>query len=145
MFVKTILAQKGPELIRISQNASVRDAAQLFKLERIGCALVEDDVHAPIGMVSERDIIQALAVYADFDSLKVADVMTHNLVSISPEEPLETVREIMTEKRTRHVLVKDAGNLVGIVSIGDLIKHSLAECQIDTVQMRDYINGQGYQ
>ena len=145
MFVKTILAEKGPELIRISQMASLREAAQLFKVERIGFAIVEDSAHAPIGTISERDIVQALALYDDVSGLKVDDVMTHNLVSISPEEPLETVREIMTERRTRHVLVKDGGKLIGIVSIGDLIKHSLAECQIDSVHLRDYINGQGYQ
>jgi len=145
MFVKSILAEKGPELIRISQRADLREAAQLFKIERIGFAIVEDEAHTPLGTVSERDIVQALAIYADFNILKVADVMTHNLVSVGPEEPLETVREIMTERRTRHVLVKDGGQLIGIVSIGDLIKHSLAECQIDSVQMRDYINGTGYQ
>ncbi|HEY9079796.1 CBS domain-containing protein [Magnetovibrio sp.] len=145
MFVKTILAEKGPELIRISHNASIRDAAQLFKIERIGFAIVEDNHHDPIGTVSERDIVQALALYADINGMKVADVMTRNLVSVGPEEPLETVRELMTERRTRHVLVKDGGELIGIVSIGDLIKHSLAECQVDSVQMRDYISGTGYQ
>ena len=145
MFVKTILAEKGPELIRISEGASLREAAQLFKLERIGFAIVEDQSHTPAGTVSERDIIQALALYDNVSGLSVGDVMTHNLVSVGPDAPLETVREMMTERRTRHVLVKEDGQLIGIVSIGDLIKHSLAECQINTSHMRQYINGTGYQ
>lgn len=145
MFVKSILDEKGPELIKVSEADSIRKVAQLFKLERIGFAIVENGMHVPLGTVSERDIIQAMADRGDLSGLPVADVMTHNIVSVGPDDTLETVREIMTERRTRHVLVKESGKLIGIVSIGDLIKHSLAECQIDSVQMRDYINGKGYQ
>jgi len=145
MFVKSVLDEKGPELIKVSEADSVRNVAQLFKTERIGFAIVENGQHAPTGTVSERDIVHALATRDDFADLSAADIMTENIVSIGPDDSLEDVREIMTERRTRHVLVKSGGLLVGIVSIGDLIKHSLAECQIDSVQMRDYINGKGYQ
>jgi len=145
MFVKTILDEKGPELIRVSQIDAVRDVARLFKVERIGFAVVEDVAKVPVGTISERDIVQALAVHEGIGHLKVAEIMTQKMVSVAPDEALETVRQIMTEQRTRHVLVKQAGKLVGVVSIGDLVKHSLAECQVDTDQMRDYIGGRGYQ
>jgi len=145
MLVKAILDEKGPDLISVSEGSTVQKAAQLFKMERIGFAVVENGMHVPVGAISERDIVQAIADRGDLSGLPVADIMTPNLVSVSPEDTLETVREIMTEKRTRHVLVKEHGAIMGVVSIGDLIKHSLNECKIDTVQMRDYINGQGYQ
>jgi len=145
MFVKTILDEKGPKLIRVSQADSIRDVARLFKLERIGFAVVEDVAHEPVGSISERDIIQAFAEGGDLDALKIADVMTGSLVTVGPEDTVETVQEIMTERRTRHVLVEDDGKLGGIVSIGDVIKHSLDQCRIDTGNMRDYIGGKGYQ
>lgn len=145
MFVKSILEEKGATLIKVMEADSVRKVAQLFKAERIGFVIVENGMHVPLGSVSERDIVQAIAERGDLEGLPVAEVMTPNLVSVGPEDTLETVREIMTERRTRHVLVKEEGQLVGIISIGDLIKHSLSECQVDAVQMRDYINGKGYQ
>lgn len=145
MLVKSILDQKGPELIAVSEGDSVRKVAQMFKRERIGFAIVENGMHVPVGTISERDIVQAIAERGELEGYPIADIMTLNLVSVGPADTLETVREIMTERRTRHVLVKEDGKLIGIVSIGDLIKHSLDECRIDSGQMRDYISGQGYQ
>lgn len=145
MFVKTILDEKGPEIIRVSEAYSIHKVAQLFKVERIGFAIVENGMQVPLGSISERDIVQAIADRGDISGLPVVDIMTPKLVSVGPDDTLESVRELMTARRTRHVLVEENGELVGLISIGDLIKHSLAECQIDTVQMRDYINGKGYQ
>lgn len=145
MIVKSILEEKGPELIKVSQSTTVRMVAHLFKAERIGFTIVENDAHAQVGTLSERDIVQAIADGGDVDRLTAADVMTQNVVSVTPDDNVDVVREIMTERRTRHVLVKNEGLVVGIVSIGDLIKHSLAECQIDTGQLREYITGTGYQ
>lgn len=145
MFVKSILDNKGPELITVSPGDALRKVARLFRSERIGFALVDNGNKSLIGTVSERDIVQAMAEYGDLSGLPVADVMTTNVVVCEPEDTLETVRELMTERRTRHVVVIDMGRPVGIVSIGDLIKHSLSECRVDSVQMRDYITGVGYQ
>jgi len=145
MFVKTILDEKGPEIITVSEADAIRKVSQLFKVERIGFAIVENGMHVQLGTISERDIVQAIADHGDISGLPVADVMTNNVVSVGPEDTLESVREIMTNKRTRHVLVKHEGKIIGIVSIGDLIKHSLAECQVDTEHMREYISGTGYQ
>lgn len=145
MLVKTILDEKGPAMITASEADDVRKVAQLFKDERIGFAIVENGMHIPVGTISERDIVQAIADRGDLSGLPAAEIMTHNMVTVCSDDTVDTVRELMTERRTRHVLVKDDGELVGIISIGDLIKHSLNECQIDSVQMREYINGKGYQ
>ena len=144
MFVKTILDTKGPELITVSPGDSVRKVAQLFKRERIGFALVKNGNGVLVGTISERDIVQAIAEHGDVYALPVADIMTTNVVTCELEDTLDIVRELMTERRTRHVLVKDGQLMHGIVSIGDIIKHSLDECSVDSVQMRDYIAGNGY-
>jgi len=145
MFVKTILDEKRPEIITVLGTDPIRKAAQVFKTEGIGFAIVEDGEGAHRGTISERDIVQAIANHDDVGSLSVSDIMTTNVVSVGPEDTTETVRGIMTERRTRHVLVKENDQLIGIVSIGDLMKHSLDQCEIDTGQMREYISGTGYQ
>lgn len=145
MFVKTILEAKGPELITVSPGDSVRKVAKLFKREHIGFALVKNGNGVLVGTISERDIVQSIADRGEIIGLPVADIMTSNVVVCSPDDTVDIVRELMTERRTRHVVVKDGQNLEGIVSIGDVIKHSLDECNIDSVQMRDYITGTGYQ
>jgi len=145
MYIKTILEAKGPEMITVSPGDGVRTVAQLFKREHIGFALVENEAGTLVGTVSERDIVQAMAHHGDVTGMSVADVMTTNVVTCDLEDSIDTVRELMTEKRTRHVLVMNGGQPEGIVSIGDLIKHSLSECRVDTSMLREYINGQGYQ
>ena len=145
MFVKSILDEKGPELICATESDSIQKVANLFKHERIGFAIITDRDLNHVGTVSERDIVQAVADLGEICKTPVSAIMTQNVVSVAPEDDLETVRDIMTERRTRHVLVKDDDRVVGVVSIGDLIKHSLAECKIDAAQMHDYITGTGYQ
>lgn len=145
MFVKSIVDEKGPDVITVSPADPIRQVAKMFKRERIGFALVTNGMEAFLGTVSERDIIHALAERGDLGGLPVVDIMTTNVVTCNINDTLDTVRHIMTQQRTRHVLTMNGGELAGVVSIGDLIKHSLDECQIDTEQMRDYISGHGYQ
>ncbi|HEY9163630.1 MAG TPA: CBS domain-containing protein [Magnetovibrio sp.] len=145
MYIHSILETKGPDLIAVSPGDSVRKVAKLFKAKRIGFALVHSGNHVTVGSVSERDIVQAIAEFGDVIGLPVADVMTTNVVTCNIDDTTDAVRDLMTTKRTRHVVVMDGAQAVGLVSIGDLIKHSLSECQVDTGMMRAYISGQGYQ
>lgn len=145
MFVKSILDQKTPDLISVSPVDTIKKIAALFKRKGIGFALVKSGDNALIGTISERDIIHALATNGEVAGLPVAEIMTTNIVKCHIDDPLESVRQSMTNQRTRHVLAMDGSRAVGIVSIGDLIKHSLDECRIDSGQMMEYINGQGYQ
>lgn len=145
MFVKSILDQKTPDLISVSPVDMVRSVAELFKRERIGFALVHSDGDILIGTISERDIIHAMSEKIEVAALPVVEIMTTNIVQCCVDDTLESVRQSMTDQRTRHVLAMDGAHAVGVVSIGDLIKHSLDECRIDSGHMMEYINGQGYQ
>ena len=150
MFIKSVLETKGPDLITVSPGDSVYKVAKLFKSERIGFALVDGANKVTVGSVSERDIVHAMARHdgsGDLSGLPVTDIMTTNVVTCDIEDTIDQVRQLMTNNRTRHVVVMDgeAQAQAGIVSIGDIIKHSLDACQVDTSQMRDYITGQGYQ
>ncbi|PCI38216.1 MAG: histidine kinase [Rhodospirillaceae bacterium] len=144
MFVKTIIEDKAHGLITVDPTETIKDVARMFKREQIGFALVQDENKQLVGTVSERDIIHSLSERADLSDVLVAEVLTINVVTCAIGDTLDTVRDIMTAKRTRHVLVMDKSTLVGIVSIGDLVKHSLNECRVDSIEMVDYINGQGY-
>jgi len=144
MFVRTIIKNKDQGLINVAPTDLAKDVAKVFKHKQIGFALVRDHKRHLVGTISERDIIHGLADRGDLDGMKVFELLTSNVVMCNLDDTLETVREIMTTKRTRHVLVMEQGAIMGIVSIGDLIKHSLNECRMDTTEMVDYINGDGY-
>ncbi|MCK5546020.1 MAG: CBS domain-containing protein [Rhodospirillaceae bacterium] len=144
MIVKTILDSKDGGVITTDADASLVDVARMFKEMGIGfAAVVEND--KTIGSISERDIINALVKNdGNVSALKVRDVASANVISCNIDALTTELSDLMTNKRTRHVLVMDKGKLAGIISIGDLIKHSLDECQIDSGAMREYISGQGY-
>jgi len=145
MFVKSILEQKTPDLIAVSPGDTVRVVGSLFKRKKIGFALVQSKDNALLGTISERDIIHAMADRGEVDNVPVVEIMTTNIVTCHVNDTLESVRQAMTNQRTRHVVAMQGDDPVGIVSIGDMIKHSLDECRIDTDHMVQYINGQGYQ
>jgi len=144
MFVKSIIEDKSQDLITVSPTDSISDVAGLFTSKQIGFALVKDKSKTLIGTIFELDIIIGLVKKSDLTGALVAEVLTLNIVVCDIDDTLETVREIMTVKRTRHVLVMDGDVVAGIVSIGDLVKHSLNECRIDQTELVDYINGEGY-
>lgn len=144
MLIKSILEAKAAELISVSEGDTVRQVAQMFRHERIGFALVKQG-DTTVGSVSERDIVQAMAEHGEVGDLPVTDIMTPNVVVCGVDATVDQVRELMTNQRTRHVVVMDGERAVGVASIGDLTKHSLDACQVDTSLMREYITGQGYQ
>mgnify|MGYP000654364052 CR=1 FL=1 len=129
MSIKSILEAKGPELISVSSGDAVRKVTEVFKREQIGFALVVNTAHTTVGSVSERDIVQAIAEHGEVGALPVTAIMTTNVVRCSSGATIDHVRELMTSQRTRHVVVMDGDRAVGVVSIGDIIKHSLDACQ----------------
>lgn len=145
MIVKTILDSKGSDVITADAEALVVNVARMFKEMGIGLAVVVEDGKT-IGTVSERDIVQALVKNdGDISTLRVRDMATSNIITCNPNTLTAELSDLMTNKRTRHVLVMDEDDLVGVVSIGDLVKHDLSECKVDSGAMREYISGQGYQ
>ena len=140
MLVSTILAQKGNRIISVSPDDRISDVAALLTRERIGAVLVRDPEQALVGILSERDIVNAIADQGS-NCLEFAaqDLMTSEVVTCQPGDSLNQVMSQMTELRIRHVPVVDDGDLVGIISIGDVVKHRLAEVESEAESLREYI------
>lgn len=140
MTVSTILSEKGRQVVTIEPGASLAATAKLLAEKRIGAALVLGADLRLIGIISERDIVQALAAHgaAALDQ-PVSLTMTRRVETCNEHEPICNIMERMTEGKFRHMPVIDQGRVVGIVSIGDAVKHRLREMEHESAAMRDYI------
>jgi len=140
MTVSTILAQKGREVVTIEPGASLADAAQLLAEKRIGAALIVGADRRIVGIISERDIVRALAERgaAVLDE-PVSGAMTREVETCNESETIASIMERMTAGKFRHMPVVEQGRLAGIVSIGDVVKHRLHEMERESAAMRDYI------
>jgi CBS domain-containing protein len=143
MRVSDVLRRKGSAVVTIAPDWSVRDLLALLAEHGIGAAVVSDGGDAPpAGIVSERDVVRRLA--ADGDAVldgPVAAIMTRDVATCEPAAHLEELMGVMTERRVRHLPVLEEGRLVGIVSIGDVVKHRLTEIQAERDQLSAYIAG----
>ena len=142
MLVSDILRRKGREVVCAPPTQSVTEAAQLMAGKGIGSVLVLSD-GSIAGILSERDIVRGLSESgtACLDRT-VADLMTRTVVTCSPEERIDRVMELMTDGRFRHVPVVDRGRLVGLISIGDVVKNRLEETQAEVEHLSAYVAGQ---
>jgi len=122
MKIQHILNAKGARVVTIPAHASVRAALILFVEHHIGSLVVVDGNDQPIGLLSERHIIQFAVTNENLFALPVEVLMTQEMIIGDPDSDIEAVAHTMTEKRTRHVLVMEDGQLVGIISIGDVVK-----------------------
>jgi CBS domain-containing protein len=139
MGIAAILSDKGHEVVRVTPETSVSSMVSELTTRRIGALLVMagDQV---MGVVSERDIVRALASHggAALD-LSARDVMTSPVVSIAPADSVARAMALMTDRRIRHLPVLDSGRLVGLVSIGDLVKRRIEEIEQEAEALKDYI------
>jgi CBS domain-containing protein len=140
MTVSIILAAKGREVVSVEPNATLTSVVALLAERRIGAALVLGVDRRIVGIVSERDIVRALGERgtAALDD-PVSRVMTRRVSTCTEGETISAIMERMTEGKFRHVPVVDQGRVVGIISIGDVVKHRLHEMECDSAAMRDYI------
>src|ERR1700735_2760270 len=128
MKVSNLLATKGREVSTISQERSVNDAIALLKERGIGALVVTGQKAPLVGILSERDVVRALAVSGEKAlKLKVSQLMSRDVVTCSESTELNELMTTMTERRIRHVPVVDDGHLTGLVSIGDIVKARLDE------------------
>jgi CBS domain-containing protein len=139
MTIAEILRHKGQtELISISPQDSVERAAQLLSAKKIGAVLVKSADGRLAGILSERDIVQAIAHHGPTALQYVADaVMTHEVLTCRPGDSLRDVMILMTARRIRHVPVTDGDRIVDIVSIGDLLKWRVQEQDLEVAVLRD--------
>jgi CBS domain-containing protein len=140
MTVSIILAGKGREVVTIEPNTSLAAAVELLAAKRIGAVLVLGADRRLVGILSERDIVRVLAERgrSALDE-PVSGAMTRKVSTCNETETVAAIMERMTEGKFRHVPVVDQGRLIGIVSIGDVVKHRLHEMERDSAAMRDYI------
>ena len=141
MRIESILYRKGSDVATIPPAAVVRHAVQLFALHQIGALVVSEDGRHIVGVVSERDIAHALADHAEAAlDLTVAEIMTSEVHTCGRNDTVDGLMATMTERRVRHVpVVDDDETLVGIVSIGDVVKHRLDELEAEARTLHDYI------
>ncbi len=142
MFVRQILNSKGGSIVSIAPSAGIADVAALMSKERIGAIVVLDVDERIAGIVSERDITRGLAEHgAALLEMRVDRVMTRDVVTCSPEDDIDALMRKMTTGRFRHLPVVDKVEMVGIVSIGDIVKHRLEELEAEASLLQDYIAG----
>jgi CBS domain-containing protein len=145
MKVQEILAHKGSKVVTIRPDATVSTAVHRMALERIGALVVSEDGVSIAGVLSERDIVLALAdegaaVLAP--DRHVRDLMSKSVRTCRPDDTVKAVMAEMTRHRFRHMPVVDGRKLIGIVSIGDVVKTRLDEMELETVVLREaYIAG----
>ncbi len=137
--VNQMLMSKGNEVYSLSPDATVLDALRLMAEKDIG-ALVIMDGEVLSGIFSERDYARKIALQGKSSrTTPVWSVMTDEVVCVSPDLPAEKCMAIMTEKRIRHLPVLDNGRVVGIISIGDVVKAIMVEQQVLIRHLEDYI------
>jgi len=142
MLIRQILAAKGSQVVTTRPDATVSEVARLLKEKRIGAVLVTDSRAQLCGIISERDLARGLAEHgAGLLKTKVEQLMTKDVVTCSPEDGVQQLMHKMTAGRFRHLPVIEDGDLVGIISIGDVVKHRLEELEAETHLLHDYIAG----
>jgi CBS domain-containing protein len=140
MNVKTILAAKGGDTITIEPTADLAAAAKLLMQHRIGAVVICGAGGRLAGILSERDIIRALTEQgAGALTLPVGQVMTRNVMTCSEDDSVASLMERMTAGRFRHLPVLRDGKLVGLVSIGDVVKQRVEAIERESEALRDYI------
>jgi CBS domain-containing protein len=140
MTVKTILSAKGGNILSIEPTASLEAAVAMLAKHRVGALLVLGPDRRVIGILSERDIVRALAERgAAVLTEPLAQSMTRKVVTCSESDTVGAIMERMTTGKFRHVPVIEQDQLVGIVSIGDVVKHRLHEMEREQEALRDYI------
>lgn len=140
MQLSTILASKGDFVATISPDATVADLASALNEHRIGALVVSRDGRTVEGIVSERDVVRALATGASALEHAVSDIMTVRVFTAPPQAHVDELMHVMTDKRVRHIPVTDDdGRLLGIVSIGDLVKTRLEELEGERARLLEYI------
>ena len=138
MKVAEILKQKGQEVISVRPTELIATLSHRMRLARIGAMVVLDEGGKLAGIISERDIVHGIAEHgARCLELTVAALMTKRVITCTPEDSVTRIAGLMTENRIRHLPVVDGGKLVGVISVGDVVKNRLEEMSLEAGVLRD--------
>lgn len=142
VLVKELLDLKGRDVVTVDPDMSLGDAAVTLHEHRIGAVVVVNENGAILGIFTERDMVKAIAGHGNTAlQVRVADVMTKNVTRCHEGSSTDDLMEIMTGGRFRHLPVEENGNLVGIISIGDVVKARIGEIEAEAEHIKAYIAG----
>jgi CBS domain-containing protein len=137
MRISDVLRGKGHDVVTVETDTKLKDVIEILASKRIGAVVVLDRFK-PTGIFSERDLVNVLASHGAAGlELTVAGLMSHPIIAGHPDDRIEAALDVMTRERIRHLPVLDNTKLVGLVSIGDLVKHRLTEKELEADVMRD--------
>ncbi len=140
--VANLLAVKGGSVFSIKPNETLGRAVEELRDRHVGALVVTDDTGALAGILSERDIVRKLAdTPGQTLPQRVGDVMTQNVITCGPSEPLVSVLKRMTDGRFRHMPVVENETLIGMVTIGDVINHRLTQLEHEALHLKQLITG----
>ena len=141
MNLADVLHDKSKNIYKLKDGDSIATAATMLTEKKIGALLVEDDNAKLIGIISERDIVGGMGPHgADLHDVRVSELMTPNPVCCKPQDSILDAMAMMTDRHFRHLPVFDGEDLIGLVSLGDLVKHRINEIQAEAEAMRQYIS-----
>jgi CBS domain-containing protein len=139
--IREVLDRKGGAVVTIGKDCSVLEAIGIMSDTNIGAIVVEIDT-VPTGIFTERDYLRKIALKGRSSAeTRLYEVMSSPLITVGPGDAVETAMETMTTCRCRHLIVSDGDLMLGIVSLGDLVKHMLVEKEAEVEQLSHYIAG----
>lgn len=137
MTVEAILRRKGPKVHTTTPSTTIKTAAQVMRENNIAALLVKD-ADTVRGIVTERDIVRAFASMGEgLSGRPVSEIMTTKLITGKPADSVKHVMQIMTRQRIRHFPVLDGDNVVGMISIGDVVRYRLEDLELEANVLRD--------
>lgn len=142
MLIETILKDKGGSVFTVEADSTLSVAAKVLDEKKIGAAVAVNADGSLAGVLSERDIVRRVARHgAEALNMTVSDAMTRDVITISPKETMSDGLARMTDRRVRHLPVVDDGKLLGLVSIGDLVKWKIADAEAEAEMLKSYMAG----
>ncbi len=139
--IQTLLKKKGYDVWSIAPDASVYDAIHLMAEKAVGALIVMDGPNL-VGVISERDYARKIILEGrSSENTKISEIMSSEVITVGPDNKIEECMAMMTERRIRHLPVLDGDKVLGVISLGDLVKYIIAEQQFVIEQMERYING----
>jgi CBS domain-containing protein len=141
MRINQVLASKAiKEVVTVKPDASVREMLGILAEHNVGALVVSSDGKRLEGIVSERDVVRKLRESTDLLESPVSSIMTVDVHTCDGEHPVNDLMQVMTERRIRHVPVMNGGELVGVISIGDVVKTRMQELEFERDQLDSYVH-----
>ena len=142
MKTKDILAEKGTHVVTVKETLLLADVVSMFLNNHIGSVVVVNNFDEVIGIVAPNDVLKAIQHHPEYiTTITVSEVMTRNIIVVTPEDYIDDLMTIMTQNRIRHLPVIDGGELKGLLSIGDVVKAKTTMRDVEISYLTDYIEG----